>query len=42
VGDEEEEKEKDKVKNKEDVSRVFVMARQEELVRTRFLQNCLS
>jgi hypothetical protein len=28
-------------KKEEDVSRVFVMARQEELVRTRFLQNFL-
>ncbi len=47
VGDEEEEKEEekkdeDKMKKEEDVSRVFVMARQEELVRTTFLQNCLS
>ncbi len=42
VGDEEEEKKEDKIKKEEDVSRVFVMARQEELVSPRFLQNCLS
>ncbi len=44
VGDEEQEKEKDedKMKKKEDVSRVFVMARQEELVSPTFLQSCLS
>jgi hypothetical protein len=42
VGDEEEEKkDEDKMKNKEDVSRVFVMARQEELVSPTFLQNFL-